>query len=91
MYLNKFLPMALLTSVALPPILPSQGQPGNSHQRGCKVVTSGTSVKMKFFSYDVYTIFIHSFGTSTTKTRSGGYLGHGEEGIGGKELLALTL
>ena len=78
------------------------------HQRGCKVVTSGTSVKINVF---LRSLFIHCAAAELTgifsdimnlkdcvwfsdslvlqqlvKTRSEGYLGHGGEGIGVKEL-----
>ena len=78
------------------------------HQRGCKVVTSATSVKLNVF---LRSLFIHCTSAELTgifsdimnlkdcvgfsdslvlqqqvKTRSGSYLGHGGEGIEGKEL-----
>ena len=76
------------------------------HQQGCKVVSSGTSVKIKVFSSDMYTIFIHSLYRDWTDgdilwyyeskrqrrvLKLSGTLGHCGEGIGGKGILPLTL
>ena len=44
-----------------------------------------TATELTGIFSDIMRRVLRLSGTSTTKTRSGGYLGHGGEGIGGKE------